>query len=256
MRAQEVAYRFSLLVCGHPQDAEDVMQDALLKTYRYVSRIKEPEAFRTWLYTTVQNACLMKRRRHVGEPSHLTSIEQGATGGDGEAGPVEVEGHARPADQLVMDAWVSDRLRRALKALPPSYRMIVVLREMEGLVDPRGRQRRRNLGGEREDAAASRARDAAPGSGGRMSADANADCGAMLAGISAYLDGDLDATACQAIERHCRDCSRCAALVEGLRETIGLCREAGTQRRCPRRSGSAPGRASSGCSPREKPART
>jgi RNA polymerase sigma-70 factor (ECF subfamily) len=133
MRAQEVAYRFSLLVCGHPQDAEDVMQDALLKTYRYVSRIKEPEAFRTWLYTTVQNACRMKRRRHVGEPSHLTSIEQGATSGDGEARPVDVEAHTRPADQLVMDAWLSGRLRQALKALPPSYRMIVVLREMEGL---------------------------------------------------------------------------------------------------------------------------
>ena len=133
MRAQEVAYRFSLLVCGHPQDAEDVMQDALLKTYRYVSRIKEPEAFRTWLYTTVQNACRMKRRRHVGEPSHLTSIEQGASSGDGEAGPVEIEGDARPADQLMIDAWVSGRLRQALKALPPSYRMIVVLREMEGL---------------------------------------------------------------------------------------------------------------------------
>jgi anti-sigma factor RsiW len=50
----------------------------------------------------------------------------------------------------------------------------------------------------------------------------------MLAGISAYLDGDLDATACQAIERHCRNCPRCAALVDGLRETIGLCREAGS----------------------------
>ena len=34
VRAQEVAYRFSLLVCGHPEDAEDVMQDALLKTYQ------------------------------------------------------------------------------------------------------------------------------------------------------------------------------------------------------------------------------
>ena len=107
MRAQEVAYRFSLLVCGHPQDAEDVMQDALLKTYRYVSRIREPEAFRTWLYTTVQNACRMKRRRHVGEPSHLTSIEQGADGGDGEAGPVERRRSRAAADQLVMDAWVA-----------------------------------------------------------------------------------------------------------------------------------------------------
>lgn len=60
-----------------------------------------------------------------------------------------------------------------------------------------------------------------------MSEDVNAGCGAMLAGISAYLDGDLDATACQAIERHCQACPRCATVVEGLRETIGLCREAG-----------------------------
>ena len=61
-----------------------------------------------------------------------------------------------------------------------------------------------------------------------MSQGASAECGAMLAHISAYLDGDLDATECQVIERHCRDCSRCAALVEGLRDTIGLCREAGS----------------------------
>lgn len=61
-----------------------------------------------------------------------------------------------------------------------------------------------------------------------MSQKVNAECSAMLASISAYLDGDLDATECQAIERHCRDCSRCAVLVEGLRETIGLCREAGS----------------------------
>lgn len=60
-----------------------------------------------------------------------------------------------------------------------------------------------------------------------MSQDVNRDCGAMLAAISAYLDGDLGAAECQAIERHCQDCSRCAALVQGLRETIGLCREAG-----------------------------
>jgi RNA polymerase sigma-70 factor (ECF subfamily) len=57
-RAQEVAFRFSFLSCGHTEDAEDVMQEALLKTYRYVDRIREPDAFRTWLYKTVRNACL------------------------------------------------------------------------------------------------------------------------------------------------------------------------------------------------------
>lgn len=51
-------------------------------------------------------------------------------------------------------------------------------------------------------------------------------CRAILSGISAYLDGELDQTACDAIERHCRTCTRCLAVVEGLRETVGLCRQA------------------------------
>jgi len=133
MRAQEVAYRFSLFVCGHPEDAEDVMQDALLKTYRYVSRITEPEAFRTWLYTTVRNACLMKRRRRVGEPSHLISVEQGTPSPDGTSTPVEIVDGARRADQRMIDTSSAVRVRKALQKLPPSSRAVFVMREMEGL---------------------------------------------------------------------------------------------------------------------------
>ena len=133
MRAQEVAYRVSLLVCGHQEDAEDVMQEALLKTYRYVGRIEHPDAFRTWLYRTVRNACLMKRRRRVDEPAHHVSIEQGGAAGDREPTAVEVEDRSRPADQRLMDVWIGDRLRGALARLPAPYRAIVVLREIEGL---------------------------------------------------------------------------------------------------------------------------
>ena len=133
MRAQEAAYRFSLLVCGHPEDAEDVMQDALLKTYRHVSRIAEPEAFRTWLYSTVRNACLMKRRRRAGEPPRFVSIEQGASGEDRAAAPVQIADRAPAADQKMIDDFLDARLRQALAKLPPAYRMIILMREMEGL---------------------------------------------------------------------------------------------------------------------------
>lgn len=51
-------------------------------------------------------------------------------------------------------------------------------------------------------------------------------CHEILANISGYLDGELDVTACGAIEAHCRGCASCAALVNGLRETVGLCRQA------------------------------
>jgi anti-sigma factor RsiW len=56
--------------------------------------------------------------------------------------------------------------------------------------------------------------------------ESQTECRAMLANISAYLDGELEATACDAIEQHCRGCASCAALVRGLRETVGLCRAA------------------------------
>jgi RNA polymerase sigma-70 factor (ECF subfamily) len=130
MRAQEVAYRFSLLMCGHPEDAEDVMQEALLKTYQHVQQIADPDAFRTWLYITVRNACRMKRRRRVGEPAHLVSIEQGGHARDGAVHHIDVADSARGADeQLATD----ERLQRALQALPRGYRAIVVMREIEGL---------------------------------------------------------------------------------------------------------------------------
>lgn len=130
MRAQEAAFRFSLLVCGHTEDAEDVMQEALLKTYQYVDRIRDPEAFRTWLYRTVRNACLMKRRRRRGEPARLLSMDQADTP---EAAPVDVPDPAPGPDVLAMNAWLGDRLRSALLALPPAHRVVVVLREVEGL---------------------------------------------------------------------------------------------------------------------------
>lgn len=132
IRAQEAAYRFSLLVCGHPEDAEDVMQDALMKTYQHVTRISEPEAFRTWLYTTVKHACLMKRRRRVGEPRDFVSLERGVEGTDGTM-PVDVADQSPSPDQQLIDGWLDSRLRDALKRLPASYRMVVVMREMEGL---------------------------------------------------------------------------------------------------------------------------
>ena len=133
MRAQEVAYRFSLLVCGQPEDAEDVMQDALLKTYQHVAHIEDPGAFRTWLYSTVRNACLMKRRRRVGEPSQFVSLDQQSANRGATSPAIEVAYRAKPADQQMVDDWNSGRLRRALQQLPPSYRMIVVMREIEGL---------------------------------------------------------------------------------------------------------------------------
>lgn len=138
MRVQSVAFRFSLLVCGNPHDAEDVMQEALLKTYGHVKTIERPDAFRTWLFRTVRNFCLMKRRKHVGEPTHVLSLDGESDAGDVSSHrrattPMDVADSGKGPDEQALNAWLGRRLRAALAGLAPVDRMIVLLREMEGL---------------------------------------------------------------------------------------------------------------------------
>lgn len=133
MKSQEIAYRFSLLVCGHADDADDAMQEALLKTYRHAAQIKDPGAFRTWLYRTVKNACLISRRRRVGEPARLHSLDGDSLSLDGVSQPLELEDPGRRPDQVLENTRLRRALDRALLSLPPENRLIVFLREVEGL---------------------------------------------------------------------------------------------------------------------------
>lgn len=131
-RVQEVAWRFSVAVCGHADDAEDAMQEALLKTYRYTATIREPEAFRPWLHRTVRNACLMNRRKRVHEPKRLESLDEARAGGHGVAALDPPHPGPNP-EQIAANTRLRGRLRAALATLPPPQRAIVFLREMEGL---------------------------------------------------------------------------------------------------------------------------
>lgn len=130
MRAQEVAWRFSLAVCGRPADAEDAMQEALLRTYRHMSRLREADAFRPWLHRVVKNACLMSRRRRVHQPAHVESLDE-PVGAEGRVREVPSRGH--DPEELAAHAELRGRLKTAVAALAPTSRAIVFLRDMEGL---------------------------------------------------------------------------------------------------------------------------
>ena len=132
LRAQQVAWRFSTSVCGRADDAEDAMQEALIKTYRYIGRIREPQSFRPWLYRTVRNACLMGRRKKSGEPTRLQSLDELLPERGGRGGR-DVPHPGRTPEQLAENARLRGRIRRAVRSLPAPYRAIVFLREMEGL---------------------------------------------------------------------------------------------------------------------------
>ncbi|MGE3275338.1 MAG: RNA polymerase sigma factor [Vicinamibacterales bacterium] len=133
LKAQEVAYRFSVVACGHAEDAEDVMQEALLKTYRHLSRIRQPEYFRTWLYRTVRNACLMKRRLRVDEPRRLASLDELLPARDGDGHPIDPIDPGPDPEDVLGNTRLRRRIRAALGRLPGPFRLVVFLRELEGL---------------------------------------------------------------------------------------------------------------------------
>jgi len=121
-RAQQVARRFSRSVCGQAEDADDAVQEALIRTYRSVGRIRDPEAFRPWLYRTVRNACLVGRRKRAGEPAVMQPLEDDTSASAGQ-----------DPEQVAGNAALGRRLRAALRTLPAPYREVVFLREIEGL---------------------------------------------------------------------------------------------------------------------------
>jgi len=57
----------------------------------------------------------------------------------------------------------------------------------------------------------------------------NENCRRVLSDVEAYLDGDLDESACRRLEDHAAACASCAGDLERLRRTIGTCRDAGRE---------------------------
>src|SRR5512146_2130073 len=73
---QNTVFSFSMKVCGHREDAEDTMQDVLLKSVRYLPTFDSPKALTVWLYKVARNRCLMSRRRSKFAPREHLSLEE------------------------------------------------------------------------------------------------------------------------------------------------------------------------------------
>ena len=72
---QGTVYSFSMKVCGHREDAEDTMQDVLLKALPYLPKLSDPRALAVWLYKVARNRCWMSRRRSKFAPAETIALE-------------------------------------------------------------------------------------------------------------------------------------------------------------------------------------
>ncbi len=122
-RDYAAAYRTACLVLRNPIDAQDAVQEAFLRVWRFRDAVPPGEARKAWLYRVVVNACVSRLR-----------AEKSRTGKDsGDLGLERLPDPAvSPAERAEQSGLAADVLA-ALADLPESLRVPLVLRFYSGL---------------------------------------------------------------------------------------------------------------------------
>ena len=121
----DALYRVALRLTGNPADAEDLVQDAMLRAYRSWDRFTLGTNAKGWLLTILRNLFIneYRRRRRHPETVDLDTIE-----------PFTVFEKVQEDPQgAFFDRIVDDEVLRAVDALPEVFREAVMLSDVEGL---------------------------------------------------------------------------------------------------------------------------
>lgn len=122
----EALYRTAWRFTGHPQDAEDLVQELLLRLYQKSAHRRVLEKPGTWLLRALHNLFVDRwrhtRNKPLGNVRYLAQTDLQSMPQPDEAGP------DRQAELRELNALISD----ALHSLPREFRAILVLHDMEG----------------------------------------------------------------------------------------------------------------------------
>jgi RNA polymerase sigma-70 factor (ECF subfamily) len=114
-------YSLCLRMTQNAAEAEDLAQEAFIQLFRKIGSFRGDSAFTTWLHRLTVNQCLMHFRKR--------SVKLEKTTEEGETPIQIVSGTENPNSMPVMDRIALDN---ALTQLPPGYRTVFVLHDVEG----------------------------------------------------------------------------------------------------------------------------
>ncbi|MCQ3802835.1 MAG: sigma-70 family RNA polymerase sigma factor [bacterium] len=126
-------YGMGLRLARNRPDAEDLVQETLLKAYRSYHTFKEGTNLRAWLFRILTNTFINEYRRRSRRPRETELDDGGEVTPYGSNAHNQVRSWARaPEDQLIEQIFESDILE-AIENLPVIYRIPVLLADVEGL---------------------------------------------------------------------------------------------------------------------------
>jgi len=242
---QNTVYSFSMKVCGHPEDAEDTMQEVLSRSLGHLAKIKDPQALAVWLYTVTRNRCWRMRRKGASAPKHILSLDE-LMPDDAELGRLLQDAAVGPEGNL-LHAEQHYLLHQAVLRIPAQLRIVLVLHDMEELTTEqvaqvlglqpgtvRVRLHRARLAVRKE---MNRTLDDAPElpargkSAHKKSKDVRvkdgsrpAECRELFSNLSEYLDGRVESHTCEEMRGHIEACPACVAFLRDMRVAIDRCR--------------------------------
>ena len=130
-RYEQKLYNFGLRMCRDAADAEDTVQETFLNVFRYLKNFRYETKFKNWLYRVAASACIKKRRKSKFAPKRELSLDEFLPQDETEV-PDQVPRWAlMPLDKLLSDE-LSDKINAAIFTLPEKYRLVIVLRDIEG----------------------------------------------------------------------------------------------------------------------------
>src|SRR5580704_16321697 len=123
-------FRIAQHITQNREDAEDVVQDAFLKAYGNLKQFQGQSKFYTWLVRIAVNEALMKLRRR--RPERMVSLDEEVRTEE-DSMPREIADWSPNPEQQYNQAELKDILGKTIQGLPPSFRTVFVLRDVEGL---------------------------------------------------------------------------------------------------------------------------
>ncbi len=129
-RYENKIYRLGVNITGSPEDAEDVLQEAFLKAFQHLGEFRADSRFYTWLVRIAVNEALMKLRKKRSDRSVPIEADVGE---DGETIPREFADWKPNPEQIYAQSEIESSLRDAAQKLPPAYRTVFLLRDVEDL---------------------------------------------------------------------------------------------------------------------------
>jgi RNA polymerase sigma-70 factor (ECF subfamily) len=125
----DALYNTAYRMTRNAEDAEDLVQEAYLKAYKYYDKFEEGTNFKAWLFKIMKNTFINNYRKKQQAPpqSDFADIEESFESQVSEEAGQKIK---NPEEELLEDVLDGD-IQRAIDELPPDYRMVVLLADLE-----------------------------------------------------------------------------------------------------------------------------